>query len=78
MVTAISATYDGAGKFVLDRKLELETGQKVKLTVITSNKKKLIRENLNLNQYMGKGAKMFGSAEEVDNYIRDMRDNDRF
>ena len=33
--------------------------------------------NINLRDYMGVGEKMFATTEDVDNYVRSLRDDDR-
>ena len=91
MLQAVRATYDGKN-FVPDENLNLSEGQKAVVTILDgveplrSNDEsvdaylaKLRKERaLNLNDYMGVGEKMFASTEEIDNYIKELRNDDRF
>ena len=91
MLQAVRATYDGKN-FVPDENLNLSEGQKAVVTILDGVKPlrsndesvdaylaKLRKERaLNLNDYMGVGEKMFASTEEIDNYIKELRNDDRF
>ena len=91
MMQAVKATYDGE-KIVLDENVNLSEGQEVIVTIlgnitplhsnddsIDAYLAKLRKErNLNLKDYMGVGEKMFESAEDIDNYIKELRSDDRF
>ena len=91
MLQAVRATYDGKN-FVPDENLNLAEGQKAVVAILDGVKPlrsndesvdaylaKLRKERaLNLNDYMGVGEKMFASTEEIDNYIKELRNDDRF
>ena len=91
MLQAVRATYDGKN-FVPDEVLNLAEGQKAVVAILDGVKPlrsndesvdaylaKLRKERaLNLNDYMGVGEKMFASTEEIDNYIKELRNDDRF
>lgn len=77
MMQAVSATYDGE-KVVFDENVNLLTGQKVIVTILeddvddTPKKKKI-----DFAKYVGSAGKMFANDEEIDEYVRSLRKNDR-
>ena len=90
MLQAVNATYDGKN-FVPDENLNLSAGQKAVVTILDKNfnndgvdamDKYLAtlrkEKNLNLKNYMGVGEKMFATTEDIDNYVKELRNDDRF
>ena len=80
MMQAVSATYDGE-KVVFDENVNLTTGQKVIVTIlegeIEHTSKKMSVEEINawIKKYSGSCGKLFGSTEEIDNYIKELRED---
>lgn len=82
MLNEITATYDGKN-FVPDEVLDLPPGKKV--TVIISGygepkRPKRTPEEIKafINEISGSGGKMFGSVEKINEYVRELRDAERF
>lgn len=71
MLMAINGYYNG-NTIVLEEDVALSEGQKVIVTILDASPPK---NPINLNQYMGRGEKMF-SADAQD-YIKELRKNDR-
>lgn len=72
MLAAVKGYYDGK-HIVMEENIEMVAGQEVIITILnmsTQNQKKI-----DLKKYMGRGEKLF--HEDVQEYIREMRDNDR-
>lgn len=72
MLAAVKGYYDGK-HIVMEENIEMVAGQEVIITILnmsTQNQKKI-----DLKKYMGGGEKLF--HEDVQEYIREMRDNDR-
>ena len=76
MLDAVTATYKGAGNFALDEHLDLSEGQRVIITVI-SDKFAHQKKHIDLRKYAGSAGRMFGSTEEIDQYVKGLRENDR-
>lgn len=72
MLTAVSGYYNGS-QIVMDEELNLQKGQKVIITVLERAPE--ARRTFNLNQYMGRGEKMFDS--DAGDYVRGLRADDR-
>lgn len=82
MMNAVTATYDGTN-FILDEKWPIRAGQKV-IIKFSDDKRRAVRQAESermiferLGEFAGRGKKMFASTEEIDSYIRELRDNDR-
>lgn len=72
MLAAVKGYYNGK-HIVMEENIEMVAGQEVIITILnmsTQNQKKI-----DLKKYMGRGEKLF--HEDVQEYIREMRDNDR-
>ena len=76
MMQAISATYDGE-KFVLDENVNLTTGQKAIVTILNEEMVDNLKKKIEFAKYAGSAGKLFKSTEEIDNYVRSLRDDDR-
>lgn len=80
MMQAVNATYDGE-KFVLDENVNLTAGQKVIVTILDEEvdyaPKKMSEEEIHawIKKYSGSCGKMFNSAEEVEAYIKELRED---
>ena len=80
MLQAVNATYDGKN-FVPDENLNLSVGQKVIVTILDDKvnykPKKMSHEEIHvwLKKYSGSCGKMFKSTEEIDNYIKESRED---
>lgn len=80
MMQAVNATYDGE-KFVLDENVNLTAGQKVIVTILDEDfdyaPKKMSEEEIHawIKKYSGSCGKMFNSAEEVEAYIKELRED---
>ncbi|MBO6179504.1 MAG: hypothetical protein J6O04_10035 [Selenomonadaceae bacterium] len=44
----------------------------------TSGKKRFFGSNVDINDYAGSAGKLFGSIDRVDEYIKEMRSDERF
>ena len=88
MMQAVNATYDGKN-FVPDENINLSVGQKAVVTILNRNfnydgveemDKYLAtlrkEKNLNLKNYKGVGKKMFATTEDIDNYVKELRNDD--
>ncbi len=78
MMTAVEATFDGTN-FIMDEQLELVAGQKVIIMLLNdgANMKESRKKNIDLDEYIGRGRKMFSSTSEINDYVRGLRDYDR-
>lgn len=80
MMQAVSATYDGE-KVVLDENVNLSAGQKVIVTIldekINYKPKKMSDEEIHawIKKYSGSCGKMFENTEEIDAYIKELRED---
>ncbi len=74
MLTAVSGHYDGQ-EIVLDEKIELQTGQKLMITILDSFVVTPAKKQVELKSFMGRGPKMF--TEDAAEYVRELRSNDR-
>lgn len=80
MMQAVNATYDGE-KFVLDENVNLTAGQKVIVTILDEDfdyaPKKMSEEEIHalIKKFSGSGGHMFNSVEEIDEYIRQSRED---
>ena len=80
MLQAVRATYDGKN-FVPDENLNLAEGQKVIVTIlddkIKNTSKKMSEEEIHawIKKFSGSCGKMFNGTEEVDAYIKELRED---
>ena len=79
MMQAVKATYDGE-KIVLDENVNLTEGQEVIVTIledVDNTPKKMSEEEIHawIKKFSGSCGKMFNSAEEVDAYIKELRED---
>ena len=80
MMQAVSATYDGK-KFVPDENVNLSAGQKVIVTILEDDvddtPKKMSDEEIHawIKKYSGSCGKMFENTEEIDAYIKELRED---
>lgn len=80
MMQAVRATYDGKN-FVPEENVNLSAGQEVIVTIlddeIETAPKKMSEEEIRawIKKYSGSCGKMFNSAEEVDAYIKELRED---
>jgi len=72
MLEAVTATYDGKN-FIFDEDLNLTPGQKVIITILKPQKRKI-----DIEKYAGSAGDLFGSVEKVENYIKELRDDREF
>ena len=76
MVTAVEATFDGTN-FIMDEQLDLTVGQRVVIMMMNDRrdmKKSQKKKDIDLDQYIGRGRKMFSTTSEIDDYVRGLRD----
>jgi hypothetical protein len=71
---SVNGYYNGE-RIVMDEKVSLSAGQKVIITILDSTHEK--KRDIDLDKYMGRGKKMFDTAEDIDRYIEELRSNDR-
>jgi len=80
MTQEITATFDGKN-FVPDEVVDLAVGEKVTITIsdedFNETPKKMSDEEIDawIKKYSGSCGKMFNSAEEVDAYIKELRED---
>ena len=74
MLTSVRGHYNGS-QIVLDEKIGLSKGQKLIITVLDAEPTAM-KEVPDLSKYMGRGHSRIG--RDAQEYIREMRDNDRF
>ena len=74
MMATVTATYDG-NSFVTDEKMTIPIGQRAVITFIDTAS--IERKNIDLTKYMGRGKKHFHDSTEIDNYIKELRTDDR-
>ena len=80
MLQAVNATYDGKN-FVPDENLNLSAGQKAVVTILNEDfydaPKKMSEEEIHawIKKYSGSCGKMFNSDEEVEAYIKELRED---
>ena len=80
MMQAVNATYDGKN-FILDENVNVEAGQKAIITILDDEikyaPKKMSDEEIHawIKKYSGSCGKMFGSTEDIDNYIKELRED---
>lgn len=72
MLEAVTATYDGKN-FIFDEDLNLTPGQKVIITILKPQKRKI-----DIEKFAGSAGDLFGSAKNVENYIKELRDDREF
>ena len=72
MLAAVKGYYDG-NQIVIDEDVDLSVGQEVIVTIL--EKQKQANKKVDLRKYMGRGEKMFRT--DAQDYIRELRDNDR-
>ena len=72
MLAAVKGYYDG-NQIVIDEDVDLSVGQEVIVTIL--EKQKQANKKVDLKKYMGRGEKMF--LTDAQDYIRELRDNDR-
>ena len=76
MLEAVMATYNGDNVFILDEETPFAQGQRVMIAALEP--RHIDRQkSVNLHQYSGSAGNLFGSAEEVDAYVKGLRENDR-
>ena len=71
MLMAVNGYYNGSN-IILEEDVPLSEGQKVIVTILDAVPPK---NNINLNNYMGRGKKMFST--DAHDYIKELRKNDR-
>ena len=71
MLMAVNGYYNGSN-IILEEDVPLSEGQKVIVTILDAVPPK---NNINLNNYMGRGKKMFST--DAQDYIKALRKNDR-
>ena len=71
MLAAVNGYYDG-DSIVLEEDISLSKGQKVIVTILDTVQRK---EGIDIDQYIGRGKKMFQS--DAQDYVRELRENDR-
>ena len=72
MLAAVKGYYDG-NQIVIDENVDLSIGQEVIVTIL--EKQKQANKKVDLKKYMGRGEKMF--LTDAQDYVRELRDNDR-
>lgn len=74
MLSSVSGYYNGT-QIVMDEDLALQPGQRVIVTVLEDTEPTLEEKRKKLRSFMNHGRKMFeGDAQD---YVRELRDNDR-
>ena len=76
MLQTIYGYYNG-DRIITDGDIGFSKGQRVRITAVPADDQKE-RKKAALEGFMGRGKKMFETTEDIDNYIRELRDNDRF
>ena len=71
MLMAVNGYYNGSN-IILEEDVPLSEGQKVIVTILDAVPPK---NNINLNNCMGRGKKMFST--DAQDYIKELRKNDR-
>lgn len=81
MMQAVRATYDGE-KFVPNETVNLSVGKEVIVTILDEEvdhtpKKKMTEEEIHawIKKYSGSCGKMFNGVEEVEEYIKQSRED---
>ena len=72
MLAAIKGHYDGK-QIVMEEDIEMAAGQEVIITVLDMSVQ--TKKKFDLKKYMGRGEKLY--REDAQEYVREMRDNDR-
>lgn len=72
MLAAVKGYYNGS-QIVMDEDIKLTAGQEVIVTILEMQKQE--KKKIDLNKYMGRGAKMFYS--DAQDYIKQLRNDDR-
>lgn len=72
MLTAVKGYYNG-NQIVIEEDVQLSVGQEVIVTILEMKKPQ--KKKIDLKKYMGRGEKMFQT--DAQDYIRELRDNDR-
>ena len=76
MMTSIKGHYNGK-HIVPDEKITMAAGQQVIITILSVPQlPSSTKEKIDLSRYMGRGPKMFPATDAQD-YVRELRDNDR-
>ena len=80
MLNAVTATYIGDDKFLMDEKLGIAKGEKVVITVLhePSNAKLQDGTKKNLDEIIGSAGALFGSEAATEEYIRKVRCGEPF
>lgn len=71
---AVKGYYDGSN-IIMEEDVLIEKGQEVIVTILDFQREKN-RKDINLKKYMNRGKKMFPEQDAQD-YVRELRDNDR-
>ena len=72
MMSAVKGYYDGK-QIVINEDVKMSIGQEVIITILDMQKKK--KKRIDLEKYMGRGKKMF--TQDAQDYVKELRDNDR-
>ena len=72
MLSAVKGYYNG-NQIVIEEDVQLSVGQEVIVTILEMKKPQ--KKKIDLKKYMGRGEKMFQT--DAQDYIRELRDNDR-
>lgn len=71
MLAAVYGYYNG-DSIVPEKDISLSKGRKVIVTILDTVQRK---EGIDIDQYIGRGKKMFQT--DAQNYVKEMRENDR-
>ncbi len=74
MLKAVNGYYNGS-YIVLNEDIPIQKGQKVIITLDIDVNVNQENKSIDLAKYMGRGPKMFNG--EANDFIRELRDNDR-
>ena len=72
MLISVKGYYNG-NQIVMEEDIQLSAGQEVIVTVLDTKRPQ--KKKIDLKKYMGRGEKMFQT--DAQDYIRELRDNDR-
>ncbi len=72
MLAAVKGYYDGK-QIVVDENVDMTVGQEVIVTILDMKKKE--KKKIDLNNYMGRGEKMFDA--DAQEYVKELRADDR-
>ncbi len=76
MLEAVMATYDGDNVFILDEAMPFTQGQRVMIAAVEPRHMER-QKRFNLHKYSGSAGNLFGSVEKVNEYVKELRENDR-